>query len=245
MKRKSSPLTRLHYFIHNRLATNQFAAAFYDNALVKMFGASRKKPSDISDHIATIYADIVGARPKLIVELGTRGGESTKTILAAAAQVDAIVLSVDIDDCSGVAIPEDLKTRWTFIKADDMEFLKSGFASWCEARGMSPAIDALFIDTSHLYEHTVAEIRGWMPFLQPNGVALFHDTNLQQKGVTYNNTILNYGWDNERGVIRAIEEFVGKKYDETKFFVDVANGWLVRHYPNSYGLTMMRRTSSQ
>jgi hypothetical protein len=39
------------------------------------------------------------------------------------------------------------------------------------------------------------------------------------------------GWNNRRGVIRAIEEEFGRAWDEESQFVDVAAGFLVRHPP--------------
>jgi hypothetical protein len=53
------------------------------------------------------------------------------------------------------------------------------------------------------------------------------------------------GWDNQRGVIRAIEEFLGRRYDESAFFVDIARGFLVTHRPNCNGFTVLRRLTAQ
>ena len=39
-------------------------------------------------------------------------------------------------------------------------------------------VDVLFIDTSHLYEHTLQELHAFMPRVAPGGVGLFHDTDL-------------------------------------------------------------------
>jgi cephalosporin hydroxylase len=39
-------------------------------------------------------------------------------------------------------------------------------------------VDVLFIDTSHEYGHTLAELRAYMPRVTPGGVALFHDTRI-------------------------------------------------------------------
>src|SRR5690348_17788993 len=38
--------------------------------------------------------------------------------------------------------------------------------------------DVFFLDTSHEYDHTLAELRAYMPRVAPGGVALFHDTNI-------------------------------------------------------------------
>ena len=37
----------------------------------------------------------------------------------------------------------------------------------------------LFIDTSHAYEHTLAELRKFVPLVAPGGTVLLHDTRLE------------------------------------------------------------------
>ncbi len=98
----------------------------------------------------------------------------------------------------------------------------------------------LFIDTSHLYEHTKQEIASWFPFLATNARVFFHDTNLKQVYFRRDGT-MGLGWENERGVIRAIEEHFGVSLPEKRDFVDAREGWLIRHYANSSGLTVLTR----
>jgi cephalosporin hydroxylase len=238
------PLRKKYHKLHNLFATSSFDVTFHDDHLIRAFGSAQPALSDISDHLPTIFSEIVAASPKLVVEVGTRGGESTKTILAAAKHSDAAVLSLDINDCSAVEIAEDFKSSWHFIQGDDVAFGKESFLGWCSSHGFEPRIDVLFIDTSHLYEHTRAEIQAWFPHLSKRAIVIFHDTNLNRTSRTYNNTILNIGWDNQRGVIRAIEELLGKKFDEDRSFAGVVSEWLVRHYPNSFGLTVLKRLAS-
>lgn len=197
--------------------------------------------SDISEHLNTLFFFAVDVRPRLIVELGTRGGESTRVFLAAAALNNAKVLSVDIEDCGGLELPH--RDRWSFIKADDIEFGLHGFAKWCADARLKPQIDLLFIDTSHLYQHTKQEIETWSPLLADGGVMVFHDTNMGQ-GVygRLDRSVGRYGWDNQRGVIRAVEDFLGTSYDERRFFTDVVKGFLVAHYPHCNGLTVLKKS---
>src|SRR5712671_3556504 len=235
------PLRKHYHKLHNLFATNSFAVRFYDDHLIRAFRSDQPTVSDISDHLPTIFSEIVAAFPKLIVELGTRGGESTKTILAAAKHSDATVLSIDINDCSGVEIATDFKFSWHFVQADDIIFENDAFQKWCITHALEPRIDVLFIDTSHLYEHTRAEIPAWFPHLSARATVIFHDTNLNRTSRTYNNGILNIGWDNQRGVIRAIEELLGKHLNEGEVFAGVAAEWLIHHYPNSFGLTVLKK----
>ena len=153
------------------------------------------------------------------------------------------VLSVDIEDCSGLDLPH--RDRWSFVKTDDIEFGAHGFKKWCAAASLQPEIDLLFIDTSHLYEHTKQEIQTWFPHVASAGAIIFHDTNMGF-GVygRLDRSVGRYGWDNQRGVIRAVEEFLGTNYDERRFFTDHAGGFLVAHYPHSNGLTVLKKTTA-
>ena len=180
-------------------------------------------PTDISEHLLAIYSEALECRPKLIVELGVRGGESTKALLLAAELSGARVVSVDIEDCSRVSSV----TYWTFVQAEDV-FFGGAFSEWAHSRGLDPAIDVLFIDTSHAYEHTVAEIRTWFPYLAPGAKVLFHDTS--------NNAL--YGL----GVTRAIEDFLQIQFEESGLIPALCVGdWLIRHNPACNGLTVLKK----
>lgn len=197
------------------------------------------REGDISDHLGTLYFQAVSASPRLIVELGTRGGESTKALLAAARDVGAQVLSLDIDNCSNAGIADSLKALWTFVHHDDVSFGQDKFPAWCTERGLEPQIDVLFIDTSHLYEHTKQEIAVWFPHLRPGATVIFHDTNITAVSGRNDGTLFGC-WNNERGVIRAIEEYLGVTLDEKTGFAGNAKGWFFQHWPNCAGLMVLR-----
>jgi len=207
--------------------------------LNEALGSSATTPSDISDHVGTLFYEAVSTRPRLIVELGTRGGVSTRALLAAAEISDAHVLSIDIDECSNINFPDRFRRRWTFIRADDVAFAGEPFATFCATRGIPPVADVILIDTSHLFEHTRAEIKSWIPRLADRGVVMFHDTNMGVYRRLDGEFAL--GWDNQRGVIKAIEEFLGRSYAEQTFFADVTGGFAITHLPWSSGLLVMRK----
>jgi cephalosporin hydroxylase len=145
-------------------------------------------PSDIVDHLPFLYDQACRFPGATILELGTRGGNSTAAFMAAAEQVDGHVYSVDI---ANPRVPEwwDELPLWSLHIGDDLAPAALDFA---------PAdVDVLFIDTSHGYEQTLAELEVYMP--RCTGVALFHDTELR----------LPEGF--ERGpefpVARALDEF--------------------------------------
>jgi hypothetical protein len=196
-----------------------------------------ERRTDICDHLLTLHAEAMEVKPKVIVELGTRGGESTHVLLSVAERCSGILVSVDIEDCSDVARSD----RWLFVRSEDVEF-GHNWPDWVRARGLQETIDFLFIDTSHLYDHTLAEVRTWFPNLGSRAKAAFHDTNLS---TLYNRRDGSFGigWDNQRGVIRAIEEYLGVRINERQAFCAVVGGWLVRHEPICNGLTVLQRVA--
>lgn len=209
-------------------------------ALVRALGRIGAN-SDIHDHLGTLFYETVIAGPRLIVELGTRGGLSTRALLAAADVTNAHLLSVDVEDCSGIDVPLPLKARWTFIRDDDVAFSEKPFEQFCAKRGLPPLADVIFVDTSHEYQHTKAELAAWLPRLSPDGVMLFHDTNMGHGWYRSLNGRAAPGGNRTRGVIQAIEELLGRKYDETTFFADVAGDFALRHVPWSSGFLVLRR----
>lgn len=215
----------------------RYSQSFYCDSLVQSLRGS-KNQSDISDHLSTLFYHVMEAQPRLIVELGTRGGESTRVLLAVARLARSRVLSVDIEDCRSLDLEQGVP--WEFIQSDDVAFAVE-FPRWCAQRDLPPKADALFIDTSHRYEHTKSELAAWVPHLADDGVLILHDTNMGAGTYSRLDGTVDLGWDNQRGVIRAIEEFLGTHYDENRFFTDVRNGFLILHYPYCNGLTILKR----
>jgi cephalosporin hydroxylase len=191
--------------------------------------------NDINEHLETMFVESMLFQPKLIVELGVRGGVSTFVFERAAKLCNAAVISVDIEDCSAISS----YPNWHFFRGDDVEFARH-FQDFCHQRGILPCIDLLFVDTSHYYEHTVQEIQAWFPLLSSRARVLFHDTNSRLIGRRKDGCFA-LAWDNDRGVIRAIEEYVGIQIDERREGTHYSRGWLVRHTPFCNGLTILDR----
>ena len=197
------------------------------------------RQSHIVDHLGTLFFFALDARPKLMVELGTGAGESTRALLAAASITKSILLSVDREDCRGLDLP--FKQYWHFVQSDDIEFGRTGFVGWCSSHALKPQIDLLFIDTSHWYEHTKQEIAIWGPFLSNSGTMILHDTNMGKGPYGRMDGSVGFGYDNKRGVIRAMEEYTERRYDEKLFFCDLAKGLLIMHHPHSAGLAVIKK----
>lgn len=193
--------------------------------------------SDINEHLTTIFNEGMASKPKLIVELGVRSGESTFVLEKVAKLCDATLISDDLDPSINTSEWE----KWFFVQQDDITFAKE-FPNFCTSNNISGKIDLLFIDTSHLYDHTVQEIDSWFPLLSENFKVIFHDTNLRD--VFYRNDgSMGLAWDNERGVIRAIEEYYNTSFNERKDFTTTIDGVQITHYANCCGLTVLEKVN--
>jgi hypothetical protein len=193
---------------------------------------------NINDHLLTLFTESIDVQPRLIVELGVGGGESTFAFERVARLCGSKLISVDLQNCAHVSSCSD----WLFVKSDDIAFAAE-FASFCRSHGIASLIDVLFIDTSHELEHTKKEIKTWFPFLSAKSVVFFHDTNVRRIYWRRDGS-LGVGYNNERGVIAAVEAFLGVTFNERRDFVDVAKGWLIRHYASCSGLTILKKQSS-
>jgi len=191
--------------------------------------------TDISSHLEPMFLEGLRANPGLIVELGVRSGESTFVLERVARRCRAPLVSVDIADCSTVCRYE----RWHFVQEDDVAFGRR-VAAWCRERGLPENIDLLVVDTSHLYEHTLAEIEVWFPHLSPTAVVMFHDTNLKRLFRRRDGT-LGLAWNNSRGVIQALEAVLQTRLTERRRFERDIGPWHIAHDPLCNGLTVLRR----
>lgn len=193
--------------------------------------------TDIDEHLELMLIEGLLCRPRLIVELGVRDGSSTFVFKRVSRICGSTLVSGDLDDCSAIVAGSNTH----FYRGDDIEFSEC-FPAFCATRGLVPSIDLLFIDTSHYYDHTVQEIAAWFPFLSQNAKVIFHDTHLKPIGLR-NDGCFTIGWDNQRGVVRAIEEFLNVQIDERCKCTVHSQGWLLRHWPNCNGLTILDRLS--
>jgi cephalosporin hydroxylase len=100
-----------------------------------------------------------------VIELGTRSGVSTVAWLHGLASTGGRLTSVDIDARPDIGV----YAHWKFIQGNDLDpdvLVR-----------LDPA-DIVFIDTSHLYEHTLAELNVYRWLARRYIVC--HDTELAQ-----------------------------------------------------------------
>lgn len=122
-------------------------------------------PSDIYEHLPTFVSLVEDLKAKTVIELGTRGGVSTVAWLYGLEKTDGHLWSVDVDPA-----PELQHPRWTFIQGDDL--------SVDTINRLPEEVDIVFIDTSHEYQQTVAELNVYRWMVRPGGKIVLHDTEL-------------------------------------------------------------------
>lgn len=128
--------------------------------------------SDIQEQMPLLRDVARSYKKPVIAELGTRTGQSTSALLAGASASGGHVWSVDLDR---VRVPPwwENSGLWSFLVADDMS---DEAAAW-----LPDELDILFIDTSHLYDHTLGELRLYVPRVRPGGTVLMHDVELTRE----------------------------------------------------------------
>jgi predicted O-methyltransferase YrrM len=121
--------------------------------------------SDIQTHLPYLH-DVAATGDATVIDLGVRSGFSTAAFLAAVEVNGGHVYSVDT---SPVRVPWANHPQWTFIQGDDL---------WV-ADQLPDDVDVVFIDTSHTYRQTSAELEMYVPKVKAGGVVLLHDVELQ------------------------------------------------------------------
>lgn len=130
---------------------------------------------------------------------------------------------------------------------DDLKF-PSFFKNFSEK-----LIDIIFIDTSHLYDHTLKEIQEFIPLLNDKGIMIFHDSNIcpidQGRIAAYeriNNTFSKVDAKHLRGnVSSAIKNYFNLSFNESHYnnkqFIFKNKKWQLIHYPFCNGLTLIKK----
>jgi predicted O-methyltransferase YrrM len=151
--------------------------------------------SDTAQDLPLLWAVASLVRPELIVELLTRWGTSTQTLVHAAKQWGGRVVTVD---------PVDARP---YLACASCEFIhKTGeelFRTW------STPVKLLFINTDpHSYEQTYAWLNTWVKtWLADGGVAAFHDVTATRPEVRVSQAVRN--WLREQPPIWRWQEFAG------------------------------------
>jgi cephalosporin hydroxylase len=135
-------------------------------------------PSDIVNHLPRFVDLVEQLDATNVLELGTRTGVSTVAWLYALMphhlppddRRGGTLISVDLDPKPPIGDHD----HWTFIQGDD-----TNPDIVARLTRLGP-YDIIFIDTSHLYEHTLTELDTYLPLVKPGGRIVCHDTQLRR-----------------------------------------------------------------
>jgi cephalosporin hydroxylase len=123
-------------------------------------------PSDINEHLPLFVDLCQELDAKKVIELGTRGGVSTIAWLYGLKWTGGHCWSVDIDEAPDLKL-----NHWTFIQGDDLDP-----NTVCQ---LPDEADVVFIDTTHSFEDTLAELNVYQYKVRPGGRIVLHDTELK------------------------------------------------------------------
>lgn len=122
-------------------------------------------PSDIRGHLARFVTLVEQLDAQRVCELGVRTGVSTVAWLEGLRRTGGHLWAVDVNPCPIQ------HHQLTFLQGDDCG----------DVHAQIPEdLDIVFVDSSHLYVHTVAEIDLYAPKLAPGGCMVFHDVAVER-----------------------------------------------------------------
>jgi cephalosporin hydroxylase len=126
--------------------------------------------SDIQGHLEFLHEQVTSRPGARVLELGVRWATSTAALLDAVDLADGHLWSVDLSP------PRSLDWwsrtgRWTFTLGDDMD--------QAVVEAQPDEVDLLLLDTSHAYDHTLAELRTYVPKMKSGGLVCCHDTDVE------------------------------------------------------------------
>ena len=197
-----------------------------DRERLEFLSDREKSGSETSYCVKLLYDYVVKDNCQVILELGVCSGVSTRALLLGCRVTGGHLWSVDKDSCwvPNVHKAKNTKYRlgkswgledsWTFTKQNDLEY------EW------NTPIDLLFIDTCHLYEHTLAELNKYCPYIKYTKHILLHDTLLDGYPTDVANGVF--------GVLKATKKFLSENPDWGFYETGVKCGLgvLTKYYPN-------------
>ena len=172
-----------------------------------MAGDARLDGSEMAAHMPTLHLLATVWSWGEVVEAGVGRGWSTVALLSALVRLGKKLISYDADGnrCSGVYKTWGLAEGDPILASWDFRVKSSADAA---ADFRDGSVSLFFLDTSHLYEHTKAELDAWLPKIHPDGIICGHDYLLHQRP----------DWKHS-GVHLAVDEFVAAHADRFRLQV--------------------------
>ena len=135
--------------------------------LARDFALRLTQYSDITDHLRFMHDTVLKYTRPVVIEMGVRTGNSTSALLSAVLEKDGQMWSADINESQVPGYFHEIP-QWHFRQGDSVT---SDTLRW-----MPKKAHVVFMDTSHTFEQQLAELRAYVPRVQPGGTVLIHDT---------------------------------------------------------------------
>lgn len=136
-----------------------------------LYHAAWTTDSDIRGHVPTFADACIELDAANVIELGVRTGVSTIGWLYGLASTGGWLYSVDVHPHKSPLV-SDVSNGWTFVLGNDLD---ANVVSQ-----LPDVVDIVFIDTSHTYDQTLAELALYVPRVREGGRVYLHDTELER-----------------------------------------------------------------
>ena len=176
--------------------TKQDPALLLRAIFAGMAGDARLDGSEMAAHMPTLHMLASLWSWGSVVEVGVGRGWSTVALLSAMVRLGKRLISYD---AIGERRPDSIK-NWGITENDPvLAFWDFRIKSCADAAADFPdgSVSLFFLDTSHEYEPTKAELAAWLPKIHKDGVICGHDYLLYQRP----------DWAAKSGVHLAVDEF--------------------------------------
>ncbi len=121
-----------------------------------------------ASQLLEMHEHVLSLDKPTVIELGVDRGQSTKVFLnSIKSKSDALLVSVDIRDCSSVSNSK----QWRFIQSDSLNIDEI----LCQAPEIKHGVDLVYVDSLHNPEHVKKEIYSYFKFLKVGGIMFFDD----------------------------------------------------------------------
>lgn len=169
-----------------------------------------------------LFGLILALRPKNILELGVRYGDTTRPMLAAAELVNAELTSVDLN-------PTEFKSEskhWVFVQGEAISVLSKLVAT-------DRKFDFVFVDDWHDGEHVWQELELIDKMVGPSSIVALHDLMYQNWEPRYHSDQWAGGEWGHGGPAAGVQAFLSAR----------SNQWEMLTIPVQHGLTLLRKIS--
>jgi hypothetical protein len=216
---------------------------------------SNETDTTISSHLPKILKSSLKQLSKikdsaLIVHLGLQQGSIFNIFNKISAKCPLIQIGVDTTFSDEYKLYQ--KSDHRIYKMDILKYSQIHERE-CQKNRIKSKIDILVLCCSHLYEPTLKELQSYIPFLSHQGLVILHNTHMcplrfddgQLGWKLKNGQIKKGGWDNQRGVSRALETYFQITMHEDKKFKIYFDKWSLTHDPICNGLTILKMDKSR